>query len=337
MPEHVFLVDNTTGKKYRLNGVLPPASLPAGSAAGVAKAFAPLIRYPVEELPPKVDLRNDMTEIENQDPYSQQIGSCTAHGFAGAYEYLNKKAHGTDIRVSRFFIYFNSRVKEFKTENVNDSGCHLIYVIEALKEYGTCLESFWPYDTGRLNYKPTEESYEQASSHKIADALKVNIDLNEMKSCLAHGFPFIINISVFASFGNGGKSGVVPMPTQADLAQGETGGHALLVCGYSEESQAFIVRNSWGEDWGEKGYCYIPYGYITSPTYCHEAYAIRKVENDDFGQDNWCWQDSQNYLANMPVPNPDHHAIQRFQIDEEEASCNAYEFTEETSEEILEG
>ncbi|CAF4330242.1 unnamed protein product, partial [Adineta steineri] len=87
---------------------------------------------------------------------------------------------------------------------------------------------------------------------------------------------------------------------------------------------------------GEKGYCYIPYDYITSPTFCHEAYAIRKVENDDFGQDNWCWQDSENYLANMPEHNPDHHAIERFEIEEEEASANFRQFMEETQEDMRE-
>ncbi|CAF1226868.1 unnamed protein product [Adineta steineri] len=335
MPEHAFLVDKTTGKKYRLDGYLPPTSSAAASIAGIAKPFAPLILYSAEQLPPKVDLRKDMTEVENQDPKAQKIGSCTAHGFAGAYEYLNKRAHNTEIRVSRFFIYFNSRVVEQKTEKVADKGCQLVSVITALTEDGTCLESFWPYVTERHNDKPTEEAYEQASHHKIADALQVNINLTEMKTCLAQGLPFVIGLYIYDSFGSAGASGVVPMPSQTDLA-GEPHGHALLVCGYSEESQAFIVRNSWGQEWGEKGYCYIPYDYVTSRTYCHEAYAIRKVENDDFGRDNWSLDDSENYLKNAPEYNPDDHGIERFQIEEEEASANFRQFMEETQEDMPE-
>ncbi|CAF1226848.1 unnamed protein product [Adineta steineri] len=322
MPLKTYIVNKTTGEKYRLNGVLPSASLPAGSAAGVAKAFAPLIRYPVEELPPKVDLRNDMTEIENQDPLAQQIGSCTANSLAGAYEYLNKKAHGTSIRVSRFFIYYNSRAKEFNTSQVYDTGCYLVDAIEALDEFGTCLESFWPYDTSRVNIKPTDEAYQQASGHKINDALKVNIDLNEMKLCLAHGFPFAFAIKLFNSFLSVNETGAVPIPNQDDIAKQLIGMHALLAVGYSEESQAFLVRNSWGQNWGEKGYCYIPYAYLANPDYTDEAFAIRKVANDDFGQDNWYFNDDTNFLANMPMGSSNNHTIEQYDEDDEDASCN---------------
>jgi C1A family cysteine protease len=92
--------------------------------------------------------------------------------------------------------------------------------------------------------------------------------------------------------------------------------HALLAVGYSDQSQSFIVRNSWGEDWvryvfcllssfisivimyffqGDKGYCYIPYDYITNSDLCFDVWTVRKVATDDFGQDHWDNDDSIDY------------------------------------------
>ncbi|CAF5137451.1 unnamed protein product, partial [Rotaria socialis] len=63
--------------------------------------------------------------------------------------------------------------------------------VEALEESGVCLESIWPYNISQLNTKPSAEIYSDAKGHKIIDALQVDVDLTEMKSCLAQGFPFV--------------------------------------------------------------------------------------------------------------------------------------------------
>lgn len=82
--------------------------------------------------------------------------------------------------------------------------------------------------------------------------------------------------------------------------------HAMLAVGYSDRWQAFIVRNSWGEEWvyidirvsnmyillanilqGDRGYCYIPYKYMANNEYCDEVWAVRAVETDEIGQDHW--------------------------------------------------
>jgi C1A family cysteine protease len=39
------------------------------------------------------------------------------------------------------------------------------------------------------------------------------------------------------------------------------GGHGVLICGYDDDRSVSIVRNQWGEQWGDHGYCYMPYGY----------------------------------------------------------------------------
>lgn len=88
--------------------------------------------------------------------------------------------------------------------------------IEALEESGVCLESIWPYDISQVNVRPSDEAYQSGKHHRITEALQVNIDLNEMKSCLAQGFPFAFGLTLYQSFDQASTSGVVPMPTSFD-------------------------------------------------------------------------------------------------------------------------
>ncbi|CAF3348813.1 unnamed protein product [Rotaria sp. Silwood1] len=291
-----FLVNRYKNRKFRLNGIFPSTHLP--SKQWLCQALSDHLIYDANQLPPKVDLRQDMTPVEDQS----KIGSCTANCLAGAYEYLTKKKNGHNTDVSRLFIYYNGRVKSGNSYNVTDSGCSMTNIIEALEEFGICLESIWPYNITNINTRPSDEAYTTAKDHKITEAFQVKIDLYEMKSCLAQGFPFAFGLKLFASFDQATNIGVVPMPSAFDRSRQSHGNHALLAVGYSDRSQAFIVRNSWGEDWGDKGYCYIPYDYITNTEYCFDVWTVRKVAIDDFGQDHWDQDDSIDYQQNF---NPD--------------------------------
>jgi C1A family cysteine protease len=101
-----------------------------------------------------------------------------------------------------------------------------------------------------------------------------------MKSYLSTGFPFIVGISVYASFESQSvaKTGIVPMPGPKDFL---LGGHAVLVCGYNDNliNGMWIVRNSWGSSWGDKGYFYLPYNYLTNPNLCSELWCIESDTN----------------------------------------------------------
>ena len=130
----------------------------------------------------------------------------------GAYEYLTKKANGRNTDVSRLFIYYNARVKDRRSHQVVDSGCTMTSAIESLAELGTCLESIWPYNISHVNTRPSDQAYREAADHRITSALRINISLHEMKSCLAQGFPFAFGLQLYASFDQAAKTGVVPTP-----------------------------------------------------------------------------------------------------------------------------
>lgn len=143
--------------------------------------------------------------------------------YVGAYEYIIKKTHNINIDVSRLFIYYNGRVKNTHSTTVTDSGCSMTNAIEALEEFGTCLESVCPYDISRVNERPSDEAFEKGSQHKIKQALQVKIDLNEMKSCLAQGFPFAFGLRLYTSFDQAAKTGIVSMPDETEQSRSEHG------------------------------------------------------------------------------------------------------------------
>ncbi|MEG1808824.1 MAG: C1 family peptidase, partial [Oscillospiraceae bacterium] len=72
----------------------------------------------------------------------------------------------------------------------------------------------------------------------------------------------LTGITVFESFETEKttQTGVIPLPDT--LIERELGGHALLIVGYDDAKRWFVIRNSWGRKWGDKGYGYMPYEYV---------------------------------------------------------------------------
>ena len=135
----------------------------------------------------------------------------------GAYEYLIKKATGEHVDVSRLFIYYNARLKDIAcskaSKSMKDSGCTITGGIETLAEFGTCLESLWPYDSKSVNVCPSDEAYSEAVNHTITEAFQIDVDLYQMKACLAQGFPFVFAVTLFQSFSRAADFGHVHQPT----------------------------------------------------------------------------------------------------------------------------
>lgn len=123
-----------------------------------------------------------------------------------------KKKTGDNIDISRLFLYYNARVKFHETVNVEDNGCSPSSAIEALEEFGSCHESSWAFEETRINQRPSDEAFQEASKNRIYDAMRVNMEVNEMKTCLAQGFPFAFAIKLFSSFNEAKVNGIVPMP-----------------------------------------------------------------------------------------------------------------------------
>jgi C1A family cysteine protease len=231
---------------------------------------------PTSDLAPFVDLRPHLTPVEDQG----QVGSCTANALAGAIEYLERRVAKTDGRVSRLFIYYNER--ELEGDTAQDQGAALRSGVQILMQRGACTETTWPYDATQWAARPSDTAYREATAHVIDQAQKVDVELNAMRHCLHEGYPFAFGLLLFKPFEEDQSHGRIRTPNEA--TDPPIGGHAMLCVGYSDKDRVFLVRNSWGTDWGDQGYCYIPYEYLANPRYAHDFWTVRRGKNLDFRQ-----------------------------------------------------
>ncbi len=213
-------------------------------------AIAPRLAH----LPAKVDLRAKCSPIENQG----SLGSCTANALAGALEFLELQNGAIFVDLSRLFIYYNERVIEGTVKE--DSGAFIRDGIKSLGKQGVCPEVEWPYKIAGFKKKPTAKCYKDAKKHLITSYHRISA-VDEMRTCLADGFPFVFGFTVYEAFESAevAKTGVLNLPGPDEKVEG---GHAVMAVGYDDTQKRFIVRNSWDTDWGMKGYFTMPYDYL---------------------------------------------------------------------------
>jgi len=216
--------------------------------------YALTLEHPSEHKP-QVDLRPDMPPVFDQG----QLGSCTANALCGMRQYFALK-HGDDTALSRLYLYWHERALEGTINE--DSGAMLRDGMRVLRKLGVCPEADFPYDISRFTEKPSAKAEADAGKYKILSYHRVR-SLRELKTCLHHGYPVAIGNKVYESFESRevAETGIVPVPDE--MAEEFLGGHAVLVVGYDDEQKYLIVRNSWGPQWGDKGYCYLPYEYYS--------------------------------------------------------------------------
>jgi Papain family cysteine protease len=113
-----------------------------------------------------------------------------------------------------------------------------------------------PYDT--IAYTPTSDR--PGRTVKIPAYTHVG-SVEDQKAWLDTVGPLTVAMTVWTDFMSYG-SGVYKK--QATLANGQPnkveGGHVMLVVGYDDTAGCWIIKNSWGTNWGESGYCHFGYG-----------------------------------------------------------------------------
>jgi C1A family cysteine protease len=223
-----------------------------------------------EELPSLVDLRAQMPPVYDQ----QSLGSCTANAVGGDVEYAMIRQGKSHYTPSRLFIYYNERVIENTIRE--DAGAQLRNGIKAVVRWGVCPETDWPYDISQFTKKPPRLTYRTAASQRIQQYSRVSQNIADMKACLAGGDSFFFGFTVFSSFEGQdvANSGIMQMPYRMEQV---LGGHAVLAVGYDDARKIIIVRNSWGQQWGDKGYFYMPYSFITNPDYADDFWTVSYV------------------------------------------------------------
>jgi C1A family cysteine protease len=232
----------------------------------------------VKALPASVDLRRGMPAVYDQG----ELGSCTANAIAAAVQFARRKGKRPSFVPSRLFIYYNERVIEGTVNE--DSGAQLRDGMKVVVKLGVCPEKSrpaaehdWPYDIARFREKPPRPCYDFALDNQVIAYRRIHQALAQMKGCLASGFPFVFGFSVYESFESPevARTGLVPMPSPSESM---IGGHAVIAVGYDEETQRFLVRNSWGTGWGLEGHCTMPFAYLGDTSLASDFWTVRQTE-----------------------------------------------------------
>ena len=224
----------------------------------------------IGSLAPSYDLRPMLMR-----PYDQgQVGSCTGNATGGALE-LDQIAmfpSETPFVPDRLKLYYNGRIPEGTTDQ--DAGAMIRDVVAGVCTYGYMAETV--YDPSLVTVAPSQADYDEMAKRKITNMMyaRVKQNANAIKQVVATKRGVIIGFTVYQQFEQIGKDGMMAMPRRGDQP---LGGHAVLIVGWDDRKQAFIVRNSWGSDWGMFGYFYMPYAYATNPKLASDLWCISSI------------------------------------------------------------
>lgn len=224
------------------------------------------------ERPEIVDLRKKMPPVYDQG----DIGSCTSNSTAATIDYLWGKEGKCHQPPSRLFIYYNARMIEGTIGE--DAGASNRDAIKSVNKYGSTWERLWPYHEEFFAEKPGWLAYWLGKRHRAVRYERVAVDAQEMETCLYQGFPIVIGCDIYTTFmgDEAAKTGKIPTPDTN--TEKYLGGHSMLVCGYRQKDRVFIVRNSWGKGWGDRGYCYMEYDYLLNENICGDYWAVKFTE-----------------------------------------------------------
>jgi C1A family cysteine protease len=285
IPDYPDFRDYTENTK-EVKEILEPSGLPL-QAAGKKSPKS-------KSLPGFVDLREWCSPVEDQG----QLGSCTAQAGVGAIEYYERKSFGRHIDASRLFLY---KVTRNLMKMKGDTGAYLRSTMGAMVLFGVPPEEYWPYRDNEAGFdkEPPAFCYSFAQNYKTIKYYRHDpppeapeVILNRLKTYLAAGHPAMFGFTVYSSIEEASASGKIPFPSPRDKI---AGGHAAVAVGYDDKMKiknrygseetvgTLLIRNSWGKDWGEGGYGWLPYEYIMRGL-AEDFWSVLKKEWIDTGE-----------------------------------------------------
>lgn len=232
------------------------------------RAKSKKLQRSLKKAQPAVDLRQWCSPIEDQG----NLGSCTANAGVGLLEYYQRRAFGKYLDASRIFLYKATRNLLGWT---GDQGAYLRSTMKAMTLFGVPPEDYWPYQVDRFDVEPPAFCYAFALSYKALKYYRLDPPgqptqqvLKLLKQNLAASLPAMFGFTVYSSIPSiGDGKGEIPFPNPGDKVEG---GHAVVAIGYNDDKKigkdkgAILIRNSWGTEWGDKGYGWLPYAYVLS-------------------------------------------------------------------------
>lgn len=213
-----------------------------------------------------VDLSSHLPRVWDQG----EAGSCTAQSLAAVIGGCYK------ADPSRLFLYFCGRAVGDQP-TYEDTGCSLADAIKGVQLYGYCDEKVFPYSDKKIAVYPPYLAFKTAVRRKFPFE-SVRLREEDIIACLSEGFPIVLGIAVYPSMFDKKVIATGNVPTPDPKHEKLVGGHAITAVGYDLTQSKVLVRNSWGPDWGQKGYGWFDFAYLTNPKLAVDAYILRCTE-----------------------------------------------------------
>lgn len=231
-------------------------------------------RPPLVSLPPEFPAPKDVKKFLPQYHKTSKIlnqgneGACTGFGLAAVINYINwerwirnggRKADQPH-HVSPWMLYDNARFyDEWEGEDYSGSSCR--GAMKGWHKHGVCREDLWERTTPE-NPRPKEEWEEDAALRPLGAYYRVDArSIADMQAAIHEVRAIYCSARVHEGWILTGEE------QTADIAGLKlpiippkiriTGGHAFAFVGYT--SDGFILQNSWGVDWGFKGFALLTY------------------------------------------------------------------------------
>lgn len=244
-----------------------------------AEVFEPLADNIKNPMPSKVSLREYCPKRMNQG----QQGSCVgwSSGYA-ARTILYARQFGKSPNAVAFSP--SSLYNQIKLPGCQ--GAYIQTAMETMKGKGLLPFADFPYDETTCSVMPDNQDYSKMAMYKVKGFNRLTeggndykVDMLAIKQNLAQGAPVVIGMMVGGSFMSNMMGKAVWKPTQSDYYMQGFGGHALCVIGYDDDKNggSFEIMNSWGEEWGDKGFFFISYSDFYKFT--KEAYGLYPMGN----------------------------------------------------------
>lgn len=228
---------------------------------------------PVAALPSAVDLRAAWWTIGDQEDTGSCVGWASTEGVMRYHLVKAGKIPTTEMLSPRFTWMASKETDEFVARPetmIEGVGTSLKAAMDICRKYGVVPDKLLPFHVNTKMYAGDENKFfAQAAQRKASSYYNLGLDLPKWRSWLASHGPLLVGLDVDDTWMNAtpGKSNLDKYD-----ASSASGGHAVCVVGYTKDKR-FIIRNSWGKQWGDKGFVYASEAYIKAGFF-NESYGV---------------------------------------------------------------
>jgi Papain family cysteine protease len=223
-------------------------------------------------IPARKDLRQPWWRIQDQGSTGSCVGWASADGVL-RWHFVKAGLITTSEELSPRFQWlaaketdqFNTRPTTF----VEAEGTSLKAALDVARKFGAVKDAVLPFGSGQLYRGDAKTFYAIAAQLKIGMYFNLGHEVESWRAWLAQKGPILTRLNVDSTWQKATQTKGVLDRYKPQTAKG---GHAVTLVGYTPET--FIVRNSWGTGWGDRGFAHASLAYAQAAF--TEAYGVER-------------------------------------------------------------